>query len=418
MNYWFYLEPYTFLLRNEAEVVVYNTLNSAYLVCPKHTIVQHILKEWEDAANGYGTILDEQTMADETVRTFINIILESFSGDCVEHDLESPKPYLFKPTLFLNSDTRIKEEKSRTSLGDRILQNLHEVTLYLPASCSRKCTACTDYCRQMNHCMVCPEGTLKQEEYSHLLRQLQIGGIQRLNLSGGGNPLQNSYIQRLLPEFTKASFKKHLYMDSVFLSSEYIKLAQETNTTLEVAVSSEFLNEQLTETMQNYPHDFIRWHLLVTEDTDMEWLENMEFPEISSILVRPFYTGKNLIFFQNYVFPDLQDILSTPISRKTIFRHKVLNDNFFGKLIILPSGEVYSNVNSHPLGNIQSSSLKELVYKELVERDIWLKVRSNETPCNNCINKDLCPCISNYELVIGKNNLCNISHEKSLLPTR
>ena len=62
------------------------------------------------------------------------------------------------------------------------------------------------------------------------------------------------------------------------------------------------------------------------------------------------------------------------------------------------------------IGNIQKSSLKELVYKELTELETWLKVRSKETPCKQCINKDLCPSISNYELVIGKNNLCNIQH--------
>ena len=60
--------------------------------------------------------------------------------------------------------------------------------------------------------------------------------------------------------------------------------------------------------------------------------------------------------------------------------------------------------------NFEKSSLKELVYKELTELETWLKVRSKETPCKQCINKDLCPSISNYELVIGKNNLCNIQH--------
>ncbi len=36
MNYWFYLEPYAFLFHNENKAVIYNTLNSAYLVCPNH----------------------------------------------------------------------------------------------------------------------------------------------------------------------------------------------------------------------------------------------------------------------------------------------------------------------------------------------------------------------------------------------
>ena len=408
MDYWFYLEPYTFLLRSENKVVIYNTLNSAYIVCPKHPTVEHIIEEWEDAANGYGVLLSRETIADENVKRFIDDVRESFSGDCIEHDSESLKPYHFKPTLFLNSDIRIKEEKSRISLGNRVLQNLHEVTLYFPASCSRKCTACNSYSRQMNHCMVCPEGTMKLEEYIHLLRQLQIGGIQRLNMSGGGNPIQNSYVCKLLADLAEYGFKKHLYMDLAFLSDEYIKLAKQVNVILEVSVSSEYLNEQLIKVMHNYPYDFIHWNLLVSEDADMDCLESLKFPETSSVLVRPFYTGNNLSFFQNYVFIDLQDILAVPVSRKAIFRHKVVNDNFFGKLTIFPSGEVYANVNCPPLGNIRDFSLKELVYKELTEHNVWLRIRGNETPCNQCVNRDLCPSVSDYELVIGKNNLCNI----------
>lgn len=98
----------------------------------------------------------------------------------------------------------------------------------------------------------------------------------------------------------------------------------------------------------------------------------------------------------------MQDILAAPIDRKTIFRHRTLNDNFFGKLTIYPSGEVYANVNCSVLGNIQDSSLKELLYKEITEGNAWLRIRGNEKPCNQCVNRDLCPSISNYELVIGK----------------
>lgn len=59
-------------------------------------------------------------------------------------------------------------------------------------------------------------------------------------------------------------------------------------------------------------------------------------------------------------------------------------------------------MNCSVLGNIQDSSLKELLYKEITEGNAWLRIRGNEKPCNQCVNRDLCPSISNYELVIGK----------------
>lgn len=62
-----------------------------------------------------------------------------------------------------------------------------------------------------------------------------------------------------------------------------------------------------------------------------------------------------------------------------------MNDNFFGKLTIYPSGEVYANVNCSVLGNIQDSSLKELLYKEITEGNAWLRIRGNENLVTNVL---------------------------------
>ena len=212
-------------------------------------------------------------------------------------------------------------------------------------------------------------------------------------------------MRQLLSDFAESGFKKHLYLDFSFLSDEYIEFMQQTNLILEVQVHLTEVDERIIESMRRYSCDTVKWNLIVSEYSDMECLDSWNFPEEALIQVCPFYSGNNLSFFQDFVFTDLQDILAVPIDRKTIFRHKALNDIFFGKLTIFPSGEVYANVNYPALGNIQNSSLKELVYKELTEGNAWLKVRSNEKPCNQCINKSLCPSISNYELVIGRYNL-------------
>lgn len=411
MNYWFYLEPYTFVFSNEREAVIYNTLNSAYLVCPTHPTVKRILEQWENASAGYGTMITEEEMENEIVRGFVNSVRESFSGDCIEYNHQRPTPYLFKPDLFLNTDIRIEKEKEKSSLGERIMQDLHEMTVYLPASCSCKCTDCASYYKQFNHCTICQEETLKLTDYTYLLRQLHISGIQRVNLLSGGDPLKNSNVCQLLSDFAVSSFKKHLYVDFNFLSDKYIEWIQQTQSILEVQVRLKDVKERIVESMRNYSFDTIKWNLIVSEGSDIECLDNWFFPEGTSIQVHPFYSGDNFSFFDDYVFTDLEDILAEPVDRKAIFRHKALNDNFFGKLTLFPSGEVYSNVNCPSLGNIQNMSLKELVYKELTEGYSWLKVRGNETPCSQCINKHLCPSISNYELVIGRNNLCKVKSE-------
>ena len=107
MNYLFYLEPYAFLLRSNDKTVVYNTLNATYLICPDYPIVQLIIEQWQNPTNGYSVLLDKEMMENEVVRHFVEAVRELFSGDGIEYDGKFPKPYIFQPTLFLNSDIRV-----------------------------------------------------------------------------------------------------------------------------------------------------------------------------------------------------------------------------------------------------------------------------------------------------------------------
>ncbi|MGL4325938.1 MAG: TIGR04150 pseudo-rSAM protein [Tannerellaceae bacterium] len=411
MKYFFYLEPYSFLFRNKNKAVIYNTLNSAYIVCPKNELVQDILAKWEDSTNGYGIVLDDFLLQDEILKQFVDDIRHFFSGDCVPIRDESIRPYIFKPTLYLNTDIRFKEENNKTFLGDRILQNLHEMNLFFPSTCTRNCAYCTSYYKQIYHCTAFTVSGLSLDDYIGLLNQLHMSGIHKINISAGGDPIQNSYIQNLEVYFTKSIIKKHLYVDFDFFNEEYLEFAQRANFIIEVLVHSEQVNSHLKIKMLKYNCDIVRWNLIVISEDILVQLNYLNLPEDISIQLIPFYTTENNLFFRDFVYSDLQDILAIPIDRKTLFRRKVLNDNFFGKLSLFPSGMVFSNVNCTSLGNIKHSSIKELVYKELTDRDTWLKVRGKVEPCKDCINKELCPSISNYELVIGKNNLCKIHSE-------
>ena len=76
----------------------------------------------------------------------------------------------------------------------------------------------------------------------------------------------------------------------------------------------------------------------------------------------------------------------------------------------MPDGSVKANMNSTVLGNINANSLLEIIYLELHKNTVWRKIRDEE-PCNGCLYQFLCPAPSNYEMVISKPNLCNISEE-------
>ena len=102
-KYWFYLEPYTFIWKQECKFVVYNTLNSTYLHAPETPLVSEVLASLEKASNGYCLVLKEEQALDPVFHNFALQVRNSFSGDLVETKSDTSKPFLFKPMLFLNT---------------------------------------------------------------------------------------------------------------------------------------------------------------------------------------------------------------------------------------------------------------------------------------------------------------------------
>ena len=92
--------------------------------------------------------------------------------------------------------------------------------------------------------------------------------------------------------------------------------------------------------------------------------------------------------------------------KNIIYKRQQINVHDFGKLTIDSQGNVFANINNSKIGNI-SEDLTQIIYNELHSGISWKRIRNNE-PCNNCIYQYICPSPSNYEQVIGKNNLCTI----------
>lgn len=161
--------------------------------------------------------------------------------------------------------------------------------------------------------------------------------------------------------------------------------------------------ELLNDWIKNYKMFDIHWNFIVTSETDLQKASQWD----DNVSILPYYNGSNNDFFENFVYSDLDTILNTQIDKQTIFRRQILNEEFFGKLFILSNGDVFSNMNAQPIGNIKNVSLAQIVYEELHSTTSWFKLREYGR-CKDCVNKYLCPSISNYEWVIGKPDLCHI----------
>lgn len=127
---------------------------------------------------------------------------------------------------------------------------------------------------------------------------------------------------------------------------------------------------------------------------------------IENISFKPFFNGHNIEFFTSQVFLSHDDIFSERYSKNDIFLRQSINSYDFGKITILPNGKIIANPNFGSIGDV-STSIGDLYANEVESGKSWFRTRI-EQPCTNCVYQWLCPSPSNYELAIGKPNLCHI----------
>ena len=123
--------------------------------------------------------------------------------------------------------------------------------------------------------------------------------------------------------------------------------------------------------------------------------------------LHPVYSGDNINFFKENVFLKKEDILATSMTIRDFFSRQVMNIYDFGKINIKPNGDAFANLNYPALGNIYSDSINEIVQKEIDEGKSWFRIR-NQSPCSECVYQWLCPSPSDYEIAIGRPNLCHV----------
>lgn len=404
-DYWFYLEPYTFLFHEGDAFVVYNTLNGAYIDCSLYPGIQDILQELYVSDTNYCVGLHEEQLRQETLRSFIREIRNTFSGDMVKNT-HGTAPFIFKPILRLYSHPGDLKAKQENLLGLSSLLYLHEVAFYLGNPCRRNCPDCKRYYKQFYHC-TCPEEeqVMTFDDYEKIIAQLELCQLDKLCLIPGENA-DKELVQKLLFQLQRSPLKKEVILHDTsspdvtndFLQAGFaVKIM--THLTGEVSDLQTKLNAVTDKKLTRV--------FIITDESDLKQLDLLKIPDDVPYEVIPYFNGFNLPFFEKFVYNELDDILREPVEKQAIFRRQVLNENFFGELSVFPSGQVYANPNDPSIGHVLHQKLTEIVYREISDSKAWLKTRE-EGACGKCVNKYLCPSPSNYEVVINKSDLCHI----------
>jgi pseudo-rSAM protein len=376
-DYWFTIEPYVYVSITNDNILLYNTLDRKTIESNKVEVVE-LLREILQKENCGVVLLKNEKYKQKDVNDFIMELREKYMGDIIDVTLSNGKPVQLLP-FFNLSDKHSLYKKMNFSPRKNVLENLSEISIHVDHT----------------------------TDITNLIPFLQsIPDRLTLNIVGNIEDVMN-YHEILF------FFNQYVSQKNILCSYANIEPLQ-----------SAFKNIFSYKISVHFPIDMQQWNnskqilldqaLSIQYVFDVSSLEDYQQAEqfieqfhIEKYYINPVYTGDNISFFQKNVFLTKEDILSTSLSIKDFFANQSVNIFDFGKINIMPNGDAYANVNHPSLGNIHKHSIHEIVYNEIEKGKSWLRIR-NMAPCNNCIYQWLCPSPSNYEIAIGRPNLCHV----------
>lgn len=408
-THWFYLESYTFLFYSKNQYVIYNTLNSTYIDCSLYgKTINTVLSILHNTNKTYCVGIYEYQLRDSQFTEFIKKIRNTFSGDIIKNIRGIP-PFISKPILRILHHPNNPKTKEYNLLGENALFHLHEVTFYLENQGFDLNPMYKDCYKQFLYPTYTEKQKLSHAKYLEIIEQLSICQIDKINIIPATIEKKElfSYLLSLSRQY---SIKTQIILPYKKYNKEDLKqLLINPQFSIMIMVRLPVDYEELNSYINLFNEYNITWSLIASNKNDVIFLSKNNLGKFTNVDYIPWYTGDNMDFFKEYIYNDFKDIIEQKNTKQHIFRKQILNDNLFGKLTIFPTGEVYSNVNFPTIGNIQDQKLSEIVYSEIENYfKPWFFTR-DYVSCKNCVNKYLCPSISNYEIVANEYNMCYLN---------
>lgn len=408
-THWFYLESYTFLFYSKNQYVIYNTLNSTYIDCSLYgKTINTVLSILHNTNKTYCVGIYEYQLRDSQFTEFIKKIRNTFSGDIIKNIRGIP-PFISKPILRILHHPNNPKTKEYNLLGENALFHLHEVTFYLENQGFDLNPMYKDCYKQFLYPTYTEKQKLSHAKYLEIIEQLSICQIDKINIIPATIEKKElfSYLLSLSRQY---SIKTQIILPYKKYNKEDLKqLLTNPQFSIMIMVHLPVDYEELNSYINLFNEYNITWSLIASNKNDVIFLSKNNLGKFTNVDYIPWYTGDNMDFFKEYIYNDFKDIIEQKNTKQHIFRKQILNDNLFGKLTIFPTGEVYSNVNFPTIGNIQDQKLSEIVYSEIENYfKPWFFTR-DYVSCKNCVNKYLCPSISDYEIVANEYNMCYLN---------
>ncbi|MDF1549392.1 MAG: TIGR04150 pseudo-rSAM protein [Bacteroidales bacterium] len=409
----FYLaiEPYVYIFVTGNEALLFNTLDSNSFLTDDLGVVRIV--EILNSGDGlYVAKLSNEELESDTCKAFISFLRHNYMGDILPFELCKKKPVQLRPLLNIQTDINLNRNENKELEIPSILQYLTNISLILNESSNSQFSKITKQANFNPANKSLPVNEIDFTLVKNTLNRLK-ETLYYINLNGI-EIFKYSKLFELISLLENYDAIKELHCNLKNLALNISKLENRALTNFHFSISislNEFDRDEFLRTFS-----FLQTKKIVH---DFKFLiENMEqygktekliaIYNIESYSILPFYNGGNLAFFKEMVFIDKDDILNDKKEMNQILANEAINSYFFGKIHIVPSGDVYISLNEAKIGNLFRIDISEIVYNEMNNEGIWFLTRTKISPCKNCIYCSLCPPISNYELSIGQFNLCSI----------
>ena len=399
-THWFTLYTDTFFWLNDTFGLVYNTKNKKqflFSLTNKLLDKSHQLLEIE---NLYSIELTDNDISDNELNQWIQSLINIEAGYLSHNVAFEKKPVSLKPILKVQDKKEYYELKHNQGKGSVILQNLHELTFYINSSTNGNNEYYKQHLFPIKDCHV-----LDSSQIFSFIRNSRNPFLCNINIVG--NIFSYPNFEKFLIDISTFSIPctTHIMINDLLDNKEKInEINFIDHIHFNFLIESAFDVSSLKDI--SFPYSITAF--IVSESDFIKFSSLLEsFSSTQLIKMIPIYNGENMRFFKSNVFIDKDEIEHIALSKNEIFMRQSINIGNYGKLIIMPNGNVYDNVNVSPMGTINNSPYS-LVYKEFIENKSWFRTR-DQSPCKDCIYQWLCPSPSNYEIVMGRNNLCNIN---------
>lgn len=412
-NIWFYLEPYVFISEDRDRYLFYNTWMKKGMDFYRNHAIDRIVNHLQQTDNMYSVLIHADELDDSRLYEFVQSMQAEGYGDLLEGDL--PKPVIMPPLLNLQKSVE-RMKKNELPIGENILSNLQDVTIYLNGSCRHDCRDCALMFTQWSCCTK----TGNSLDF-HLLKdflQSIVYTRASINLTGG-NPFEYPELYELLEILGRNASMQTFIVNYRNIPDNLDALYVFTNDSfqLKILVCDSYQAESLVAMAVKLKQGNIRqlWEIGITSVAEYESAEQLSEQLAEHdirVVIKPYFNGKNLAFFEEYIFVRQEDLLAVELDRQDVFALQELNTHDFGKITVLSDGQIYANVNREPIGNIREP-VADMLCRELESGTSWRCTRYGVELCNQCRFRLICPSPSNYEFALGRPNLCHVETDKN-----